>query len=166
MTDRRVHPGNGSFVLAGYTPNGPERSVAGTPARLMQDAWLLPAPAAPRRDRQLLTGNAVSVIEQRQDQAFVRSEKDGYCGWIPAHSLGPDFQPTDRVIVRTTHVYPAPSMKEPASATLHFGAEVLVRGVSDGWAELGSGGFVPASHVSAAPKCSVADAGSFMLGAG
>ena len=35
-----------------------------------------------RRDRQLIFGADVTVIERRHDRAFVQAAADGYCGWI------------------------------------------------------------------------------------
>ena len=39
------------------------------------------------RDRQLLMGDVVTVIDREQDHAFVLSAKDGYCGWVREAAL-------------------------------------------------------------------------------
>ena len=78
MTDRRLTPANGRAALASLrgTVDAP-RHVAGEPARIaMPLVDLDRAPGGPR-DRQLLLGDGVTVIDRAQAWAFVQAAKDG-----------------------------------------------------------------------------------------
>ncbi|MCG4668236.1 hypothetical protein, partial [Escherichia coli] len=69
--------------------------------------------------------------------AWSQLERDGYVGYLPSAALapvGPD--PTHRVTVRRTFVYPGPNMKLPPLAVLPFGARVAVAGSRDTFALL------------------------------
>ena len=163
MTDVRLHPGNGTYVLEGFDAQGSEAPVSGRIARLTQDVWLHRGLPSGQRDRECLTGDAVIVIEERDGQAFIRAIKDGYCGWIDADALGPDFTPTHFVAVRTTHTYPSADMKRPAVQTLHFGSRVAVASQDGEWAHLIDGRFVHAAHLRSDPM-DVVEAARVFLG--
>lgn len=100
-----------------------------------------------RRDRELLLGDGVLVIDRREDHAFVRVDKDGYCGWLALSTLG-DFlpEPTHQVIAPATHVYPAPVVQAPEWLSLSLGSRVTVTDVQGSWAET-SMGFLPLQHL-------------------
>lgn len=121
----------------------------GEPARI---GWpLVDLCAAPQgaRDRQLLMGEAVTVIDRQQDQAFVMAAKDGYCGWIAAAALAPDRAVTHRVSAAATHLYRAPSLKTREHAALSFGSRLaIVDDHAEGrFAETAEGFFVPRAHL-------------------
>ncbi|WP_282603341.1 NlpC/P60 family protein [Paracoccus sp. PARArs4] len=111
-------------------------------------ADLLARPDGPR-DRQLIFGTDVTVIEDRDGASFVQSA-DGYCGWVATEALQPDLpQITHRVTALATHVYPVPDMKQRELMALPHGARLSVTATQGRFAELAGGGFVPLQHVDA-----------------
>lgn len=108
-------------------------------------ADLLDAPAG-ARDRQLLLGEAVTVIDREHGFAFVQAAKDGYCGWLEEAAVGLFPPATHWVASPATHLYPEPRMQARELATLSLGARVTVTGWIGIWAETPIG-FVPAMHL-------------------
>lgn len=126
--------------------------TAGNPARLAVPlADLMDAPDG-RRDRQLNFGADVTIIETRDDWAFVQSALDGYCGWLRSAALGHDLPAiTHRVAAPATHVYPAADMKRHQLNALSIGARLTVDAVEGQFARLATGGFVPVQHIADQP---------------
>ncbi|KUJ73266.1 NLP/P60 hydrolase [Ruegeria marisrubri] len=106
---------------------------------------LLRAPGGPR-DRQLLFGDTVRVIEEREGMSRLVADKDGYSGWVPADVLGPVTEATHWVSAAATHVYARPDMKSPDRMSLSFGSRIAVQSESDTFVETGQG-FIPKVHV-------------------
>jgi cell wall-associated NlpC family hydrolase len=106
---------------------------------------LLSRPDGPR-DRQLLLGDAVTVIDRDQGHAFVLAAKDGYCGWMAEAAVGPADKPTHWVASPATHVYPETRVQSRERMALSFGARLAVVGEAGAWVET-TLGFVPASHL-------------------
>lgn len=98
------------------------------------------------RDRQLLLGDPVTVLNRMDGHALVRSEKDGYCGWVLAADLGPPTQATHRVTARATHIYAEADFKSPDRAGLSFGSLLTATGETATFIETRYG-FVPRQHV-------------------
>lgn len=124
----------------------------GEPARLaIPLADLLTAPDG-RRDRQVLFGADLTVIDRRDGMSFVQAALDGYCGWLPDTALTRDRPPvTHRVTAPATHVYLEPDMKRPERMSLSLGARLSVTEVRDGFATLATGGHVPVQHIGDGP---------------
>lgn len=105
-----------------------------------------------RRDRQLIHGQAVTVIDREGPDAdgvghaFVQAAKDGFCGWVALAALGPAFQPTHHVATPATHLYAGPKAQAPLRMPLYHGARLRVTGQTGKWAETPQG-FVPATHL-------------------
>lgn len=119
------------------------------------EPWIVGVPitdlcAAPEgaRDRQLLFGAPFSVIEWRDGSVFGMAA-DGYCGWLVAEALAPWVAPTHWVCAPATHLYPAPSVKAPAGASLSLGAMVCVMAQSGAWMQEAGGRWLPAPHLRA-----------------
>lgn len=151
MTDRRLTPSNGRVAhvsLRGQVQA--DRYVEGEPASIAVPLTdLAPSPGG-RRDRQLLLGDRVTVLDRQDGAAFVQSQKDGYCGYVDAAALGPALQVTHRVAVRATHLYPAADIKLREQARISLGAGLAIRpGGSGRFRETLDGLFVPAAHVRA-----------------
>ncbi|MCB2127954.1 MAG: C40 family peptidase [Rhodobacteraceae bacterium] len=148
MTDRRLTPANGRVAhlsLKGRVAAG--RFVAGDWARVgVPVADLLASPGG-ARDRQVLLGDRVLVLERAGGFAFLRAEKDGYCGYVAETALDADAEVTHWVSAPACHIYSAPDIKQPERARLTLGARVRVAGQSGPFAELAQGGFVPARHL-------------------
>lgn len=135
------------------------------PCRIAVPSSFLHAARGGARDRELLFGDRLDLIEERAGWSFGRSQKDGYCGWIPAADLGPDIQPTHAVLLRHAHVYPRPDMKLPPVMRLPFGANVRVDAVERSWAETPHG-WMHAGHLRElnVPMADPVDAAAQFLG--
>jgi hypothetical protein len=98
-------------------------------------------------DTQALCGERVTVYEEHEGWAWGQLQRDSYVGYLPAHMLGPSpREPTHRVIVLRTFVYPAPNMKVPPLEALPLGAEVTVEGDGE-YVRVADHGFVYAPHL-------------------
>lgn len=147
MTDRRRWPCNGRVAalrLKGQAEAErfvtPERRSVAVPV-----ADLLDAPGG-RRDRQVVYGEALDVLEIRDDFAFVEAAKDGYTGYVAEAALAGPIEPTHVVRAAATHVYPERSIKVPERLWLTLGARVRVSAMDDRFAET-PGGFIPVQHL-------------------
>ena len=129
-----------------------ERYARGTPRRVVAPA--LPLRAAPSPDVSLdteaLMGEGVTVYDEHEGWAWVQLQADGYVGYLPGEGLGaPGAEPTHRVGVLRTFVYPGPSLKLPVSGFLSLGAAVTVTGREGDYAELATGGYAFTAHLGA-----------------
>ncbi|MDV4143307.1 NlpC/P60 family protein [Shimia sp. FJ5] len=133
MSDRRL------------TPN-PDWATGETPARIcLPVVDLLARPHGPR-DRQLLMGEAVTILGQREDTAHIRAEKDGYHGFVNAAALGPESQPTHKISAPASHAYAEPDLKSPDRLSLSFASRVAVIATSGDFCET-EYGHIPAQHL-------------------
>lgn len=123
-----------------------ERFIEGQAARVIAPVADLLAEPGGRRERQLLHGWPVTVYEEHQGHAFLRSDRDGYVGHVAIAALGPPLEPTHMVAGAATHLYSAPDIKRAERAHLSFGALLAVTGV-DGEFAATAGGFVPRCHL-------------------
>lgn len=118
------------------------------PARIaVPSAFLYTAPGGPR-DREVLFGDRIDILDEREGWSFGRAVRDGYCGWLRAFKLGPEFAPTHAVRVRHTHVYPRPNIRLCPNLRLPFGGRVLVTNDDGRWAETPDG-WLPSAHLRA-----------------
>ena len=108
---------------------------------------LLTKPNGPR-DRQLLFGDAVTVIDRDQGFAYLMAAKDGFCGWVSDSALGPATSATHRVATPSTHLYTGPKAQAPERHALYLNSRVTVTGQSGKWA-ITPLGYIPASHLAA-----------------
>lgn len=100
------------------------------------------------RARQLLLGDAVTVIDRDRGKVFVLSAKDGYCGWMTESDLGQGPAPTHRVAAPGTHLYAEPQVQAPDKMALSLGSRLTVIGSWGAWANTPHG-FVPMRHLRA-----------------
>jgi cell wall-associated NlpC family hydrolase len=148
VTDRRITPANGRTAhisLRGKVIA--EAYVAGEWARVTPPlADLLRWPDGPR-DRQLLMGDRVLVLERGARHAFVQAEKDGYCGYLDLRGLGADVAPSHWVSAPATHLYPRPTIKIREVAHLSLGASLTLVAEHADFGETADGLFVPRQHL-------------------
>lgn len=117
------------------------------------------------RDRQLLWGADVTVIDAEGPWRFVEAAADGYCGWVEAAALTAELPPiTHRVAAPATHVYPRADMKTRELAGLSLGARLAVAAIEGPFARLATGGFVPLVHIADAPDSDPAAVAQRFLG--
>lgn len=107
---------------------------------------LLRRPGGPR-DRQLLRGARVCVIDLQGECAYVRAEADGYCGWIVQSALDQDHPVTHRVASVSTHLYQRPDLKSPDHATLSLNSLLRITDHADGFLRCDDGLWLPEQHL-------------------
>ena len=106
---------------------------------------LLRRPDGPR-DRQLLWGEAVTLLQDHEGWAQVQAVKDGYQGYLPSTSLAL-LQPRSHwVSAAATHVYTQGDFKSPDLHSLSFGSRVQVLDGGGRFARTPDG-FIPAAHL-------------------
>jgi cell wall-associated NlpC family hydrolase len=108
-------------------------------------ANILVRPGGPR-DRQLIFGDALTVLDEVEGHVFVQSTKDGYCGWLAKDVVGPFQSATHWVAALASHVYSDPKVQAPEGLHLPMGAKVRITGQSGRFSETAFG-FVPTVHL-------------------
>ncbi|MGB7242444.1 MAG: C40 family peptidase [Sulfitobacter sp.] len=103
------------------------------------------APQGPR-DRQLIFGDAVTVLGDLQGWRLIRAQKDGYCGYVAASDLGAQTKASHRVTAPSTQIYARADIKSPDTQWLTFGSVLAAVAVTDDFVETAMG-FVPKQHV-------------------
>lgn len=145
--DRRTTPANARAALE--TLRGKVEAphfVPGEAARVAVPlADLLKAPLG-ARDRQVIWGEAVTVIDRHDGWAFVQAAKDGFCGYLREAELGVPEGATHWVASPGTHLYAGPKVQHAERAALTMGARLAVIGQVGPWAETPQG-FVPMAHL-------------------
>ena len=99
------------------------------------------------RDRQLIFGEAVMLLNQQKDWCYVQADKDRYCGWVTTPALGSILPATHQIVAPATHVYARPDFKSPDLLTLSFGSQLHISALKGKFAQI-STGFVPLTHLS------------------
>jgi cell wall-associated NlpC family hydrolase len=147
VTDRRLTPANDRAALESLRGIATSpRFVPGEAARIALPLVDLCRAPAGLRDRQLLLGDSVTVIDRHDGWAFVQATKDDYCGYLPDAALGDARLPTHRVAAPATHLYPEARVQAHETAYLSFGVALAVTGQSERFAETPDG-FVPMAHL-------------------
>ena len=100
------------------------------------------------RDRQLLSGEAVTVLNEASGWAYVQAEKDGYCGHVLQTTLAAPSKATHRVCVPATHAYAQADLKSPDLLSLSYGSPVTVTARTKAFAETAQG-HIPLVHLAA-----------------
>lgn len=147
--DRRLTPANARAALESLRGivDAPVY-VPGEPARVLPAVSDLLKTPEGARDRQVLHGEVMTVIDRHEGWAFVQAAKDGYCGYLPDRALGAPEAATHWVCTPSTHLYEGPKVQHRALMQLPMGARLRVIGQTGPWAETAAG-FVPAMHLMA-----------------
>jgi hypothetical protein len=147
VSDRRLTPANDRVVAAHLPDADPELArVTPAPRQVAQPVVdLMRSPGGPR-DRQVIWGEHVGLLDTRDGWSFVQAEKDGYVGYLRAETLADVRDCTHWVSAPATHVYAAPDIKSPDRHALSFGSRIA--GLSDDgeFVEIAEG-FVPRRHL-------------------
>ena len=98
------------------------------------------------RDRQLIFGEGVTVLNRADGWCYVQAAKDGYCGHVAAANLGATFEPTHTVSAPSTHVYADANFKSPDKMSLSFGSLIAVDRITGRFAQTAAG-YIPAEHI-------------------
>ena len=99
-----------------------------------------------KRQRQLLIGAGVTVIDRERGHVFVQAQRDGYCGWVREGAVGKGPEPTHRVIAPSTHLYSEPVVQAQENASISIGSRLAVTGSWGAWANTPHG-YVPLCHL-------------------
>lgn len=123
--DRRTHPANNYAACRSLVGRVAHHNFVDPVKRAITVAVvdLCDTPNG-NRDRQLLFGDFVNVIDTRENWAFVQSLYDGYVGYVPAHTLGMTVDVSHVVVVPQTHIYQSPNFKSRNVGWLPMGAQV------------------------------------------
>jgi hypothetical protein len=106
-----------------------------------------PAPDAPL-DTQALFGEDVMLYEDHEGWGWVQLSRDGYVGYMSMAALAEGrIEPTHRVSVNRSFVYPGPDLKLPARDALPLGASVCVFATKGGFTQIGDAAFVFSGHL-------------------
>jgi cell wall-associated NlpC family hydrolase len=146
MSDRRMTPFSGRAAHVALRGMVDAPLTEGETAFVTEPLTdLLSRPDGPR-DRQLLLGDAVTVIDRNHGHVFVQAAKDGYCGWLIETAVGAGGAPTHWVATPATHLYPEPRVQARERMALSLGSRLEVIGNADTWAET-TLGFLPSGHL-------------------
>lgn len=102
------------------------------------------------RQRQLLFGEPVEVLDLSGEHAHVRAHRDGYTGWLRRDLLSRASPPTHRVVALATHLYERPDFKSRDVVSLSFGSWLTVLGQEGRFSRTREGLFVPSVHIAEA----------------
>lgn len=146
MTDRRLLAANERVALRGVDGLAPDVVVTdGTLQTINRPVADLSTRIGGTRDRQLLLGTQVTVLEHHQGQAFVQTP-NGYVGYVASEAIGAHRAATHRVATFATHAYRDEDFKSPERMALPFGARLSVLDERRKFYETDQG-FVPKSHL-------------------
>jgi len=127
-----------------------ERFVDG---RLMQvkegvvDVKREPRPDA-SLDTQTLYGDTVTVYDEEEGWAWAQLSSDGYVGWVAANTLWSQiYEPTHRICVPRSFIYPRPGIKDPPLLAAPLGAALRIVDERDNFLVTSEGGFVFPLHL-------------------
>ncbi len=106
---------------------------------------LMRAPGGPR-DRQVLFGDRVEILDTADGWTRIKADKDGYTGYVASPSLGVEHPPTHWISAPSSHIYSAPDLKSPDLMALSFGSRITA--VSQGAKHVETrAGFIPRTHL-------------------
>jgi cell wall-associated NlpC family hydrolase len=114
---------------------------------------LAPVRKAPVPDAMLeteaLRGERVTIYdEDGEGFGWGQLASDGYVGWLPMNALrAPGAEPTHKVAVLRTILFPGRSIKAQPVEGLPLGSRLAVAGQDGELAKLAPGGYVPARHL-------------------
>ncbi|MFT4161924.1 NlpC/P60 family protein [Shinella sp.] len=111
-----------------------ERYVTGVPARIaVPVAALRPRPDETAGiDTQVLFGESARVLDRAAGWAWVKSDFDGYVGYLPETALDAAAAPATHVVgVPRTFAYTGPDLRTPAAFALSIGSRLTVVGESE-----------------------------------
>jgi cell wall-associated NlpC family hydrolase len=112
-------------------------------------------------ETEALKGERVTIYdEDGEGWGWGQLQGDGYVGWLPMNALrAPGPEPTHKVAVLRTILFPGRSIKAQPVEGLPLGSRLTVAGQDGDLAKLASGGYVPAGHLA---PLDVAAAGDFV----
>jgi cell wall-associated NlpC family hydrolase len=100
-------------------------------------------------ETEALKGEEVTIYdEDGEGWGWGQLRGDGYVGWLPMNALrAPGVEPTHKVAVLRTILFPGRSIKAQPVEGLPLGSRLAIVGQDGDLARLASGGYVPARHL-------------------
>lgn len=153
MNDPRLTPARGDVAAMKLKSQvSAARFVEGVAHQVRVGASVLrEAPSfVSRLETQLLHGEVFDVYDEADGWAWGQARLDGYVGYARIDCLDArEFhEPTHRVAMLRTLVFPEPDAKSQPPSPLSLNAKIAVGGsLQNGFAELTRGGWVHARHV-------------------
>ena len=145
--DRRLTPFSGRIALNSLVGLVEAESFtdgeAASVARALVD--LLDHPHG-RRDRQLVLGAEITVIDRQGNFTFIQAKSDGYCGWVPSDAVGLPILPTHWIAAAASHAYTGPKVQAQEHFSLPIGARLVVSAEENRFG-LSQVGYVPLTHL-------------------
>jgi cell wall-associated NlpC family hydrolase len=93
-------------------------------------------------------GERACVFAIQEGWAFVQLERDRYVGYVSADALSLTItEPTHRVSVPSTFLYPAPNLKSQPAVVITMNATVSVVGGDEKFAQVSGGDFIYQPHL-------------------
>jgi cell wall-associated NlpC family hydrolase len=112
-----------------------ERYVTGTPARVVAPvAALRPRPDETSGiDTQVLFGERLRVLDRADGWAWVKSDLDGYVGYLPETALdeATATAATHVIAVPRSFAYTGPDLRTPAAFAISIGSRLTITGESE-----------------------------------
>ncbi|MBA3908375.1 MAG: NLP/P60 hydrolase [Rhodobacter sp.] len=144
--DRRTTPNSGRIAHISLAGEVSVPLTKGEAAQIVLPLIDLLDKPGGARDRQLLLGAPVTVIDRDKGHAFIMSDRDGYCGWVAERAVGEGPEPTHWVVAPGTHLYSEPMVQAQEAAGLSLGSRLAVTGAWGAWANTPHG-YVPLCHL-------------------
>jgi cell wall-associated NlpC family hydrolase len=146
------------------TPD-PDRIFFHQAARIIASVVDLKRDPSGARDRQLIYGDAVTVLNRSDEFSYIQSTKDRYCGYVANTALGVACPSTHRICNPATHAYTAPDFKSAEQLSLTFGSGIIVTAITAKFAETELG-YIPIQHIApyAEPETDPAAIAAHFLG--
>ena len=151
--DPRTHPWRADLAARSL------KNAVAAPRYAKGRAHRIKSPAAPLHKApaadsmmvsEALKGELFTVFDKRDEWVWGQLGSDNYVGYLRAEHLTSDIQePTHRIAVLRSFIYPQADMKIPPSSWLSLNALVRVTGRKGEYAELAGGGFVFSRHLCA-----------------
>lgn len=127
------------------TPD-PDLVSQNTPARITIPVADLNRLPGAKRDRQVLFGEQVTILQKSDDYCYVITEKDDYVGYIHESAICADHVTTHRISSIASHIYSEPNMKSAERHPLSHGSLIKVIATSGKFAQTPEG-YIPIQHI-------------------
>jgi cell wall-associated NlpC family hydrolase len=113
---------------------------------------------------QALMGEAAAVFEIENGWAWCQFERDGYVGYVPVDALSEGHvQPTHRVSVPSTFLYPAADLKTAPYAAVYMNSPLAVVEADEKWSRIADGRYVFTRHIRSCDAVATDPAGIAVL---
>ena len=126
--DRRLQPFSGRVALVSLKDDLVVPYTEGEAAQVTVPLTDLLDQPGGARQRQLLLGSAVTIIDHDRGHVFVQAKRDGYCGWLREGAVGQGPEPTHWVVAPGSHLYAEPVVQAQDRAAISIGSRLAVTG--------------------------------------